>query len=896
MAEQVPLLEQYNRIKALHKDEILFFRLGDFYEMFYGDAVEASALLNLTLTHRQEAPMCGVPHHAARAYVARLLRAGKKVAICEQLAAPGKGKGIIERGVVEVVTPGSVVDDDYLESGANNYLVAFGAFGDSMALAWADASTGEFRAVSFPRADVERLRRELYRLSPREAIVRESVLDDDTVARVLAENPGIMLNRYPDWTFSVEQGRAVLLKHFGTKSLKGFGFDDDAPSIAAAGALLEYLKDSVKVEPTQFRTLRGSEDSEHVAIDESSQKNLEIVRNLRDGGVAFSLLGVVDHTRTAMGTRALRQRLQQPLRSASAINGRLDAVEALYRDQRALERIRAALGSCRDLERLTSRLAMDKANPKDLVALRDTISAALTLDSALPAGAPSGLSVLAVAARRDAAVAFVGTLTRAIAEDPALTPADGSVIKAGWNAELDALRALRADAHGVLEAYLEEERAATGLSGLRVKYNKIIGYYLELSKGAAQGAPAHFMRRQTIASGERYTTERLGALESEINGAAERIVDLERVLFAEFRSGLRAYAPELFETARELADLDCAASFAWAATVHGYTRPVVDESIVLNVEGGRHPVVEAYLPSGDFVPNDLELDGNGTGFALITGPNMAGKSTFLRQNALIVLLAQAGSFVPAQSARIGVVDRIFCRVGAQDNLARGESTFLLEMHETASILNNAGPLSLVIMDEVGRGTGTLDGLSIAWAVSEHVLDECGSRTLFATHYHELTALRHDRLVDLSMAVEERAGEVVFLKRVAKGAATGSYGIHVARLAGVPLSVVARAEQIRDALEADEARLFVEAGDHDTDTVDSVASTEDGPGASARAVRRIPVPVRGTSGSTNRAPEPGGLFSVEELVLDELRSLDIDRMTPLDALSRLAAVKKALSAR
>ncbi len=889
MAEHVPLLEQYNRIKASHRDEILFFRLGDFYEMFFGDAVEASALLNLTLTHRQEAPMCGVPHHAARAYVARLLRAGKKVAICEQLTAPGKGKGIIERGVVEVITPGSVVDDDYLESGANNFLVAFGAFGESMSLSWADASTGEFRAESFPRSDVERLRRELYRLSPREAIVRESVLDDTAVARILAENPGIMLNRYPDWTFSVEQGRGVLLRHFGTASLKGFGFDDTDPAIAAAGVLLEYLKDSVKVEPSQFRTLRGSEDSDHVAIDESSQKNLELVRNLRDGGVAFSLLGVVDHTRTAMGTRALRQRLQQPLRSAAAINERLDAVDALYRDQRALERIRSILGSCRDLERLASRLAMDKANPKDLVALRDTVSAALTLDSALPASAPAGLSVLGGETERNAAAGFVDTLTRAVDDDPALSPSDGSVIKAGWNAQLDGLRALRADAHGVLEAYLEEERAATGLSGLRVKYNKIIGYYLELSKGAAQGAPAHFMRRQTIANGERYTTERLGALESEINGAAERIVELERALFTELRSGLRAYTPELFETARELAELDCAASFAWAATVHGYVRPQVDESVVLSVEGGRHPVVEAYLPSGEFVANDLTLDGDGTGFALITGPNMAGKSTFLRQNALIVLLAQAGSFVPARSARIGVVDRIFCRVGAQDNLARGESTFLLEMHETASILNNAGPKSLVIMDEVGRGTGTLDGLSIAWAVSEHVLDECGSRTLFATHYHELTALRHERLVDLSMTVEERAGEVVFLKRVAQGAATGSYGIHVARLAGVPLSVVARAGEIRDMLEADEARLSAtsSAGPDDSHA---------GQAAIGRAVRQISAPRRGATGAIGRAPEPGGLFSVEELVLDELRSLDVDRMTPLDALTRLAAVKKALAPR
>jgi len=867
MAEQLPLLEQYDRIKTQHRDEILFFRLGDFYEMFYGDAIEASSILNLTLTHRQEAPMCGIPHHAARGYIGRLLKAGKKVAICEQLTAPGKGKGIIDRGVIEVVTPGSVVDDEYLDSGANNYIVAFGAFGDRLAFAWADASTGEFRAQSFARTNIERLRRELYRLAPREAIVRESVLDDEAIARVLSERPDIVLNRYPDWTFSMEQGRTALLRHFGTASLKGFGFDDADPAIAAAGSLLEYLRDSVKVQPSQFRSLGGADDADFVAIDESSQKNLEIDRNLRDGGTAFSLLGVVDYTRTAMGARALRRRLQQPLRLPRAINDRLDAVESLYRDQRSLERIRSALGACRDLERLASRLSMNRANPKDLVALRDTVSAALSLNTALPARAPAALAVCADQERRAALEAFVGTLSAAIADDPALSPADGSVMRDGWSRELDELRAIRADAHGVLESYLEEERSASGLSGLRVRYNRVIGYYLELSKGAAQNAPSHFIRRQSLTTGERYTTERLGSLEVEINGAAEKIVELERSLFDQLCGRLRDESSRLFDTAGELAALDCAASCAWAATVRGYVRPTVNESLELSIEGGRHPVVEAYLQAGEFVPNDVSLDGDGTAFALLTGPNMAGKSTYLRQNALIVLLAQAGSFVPARSATIGAVDRIFCRVGAQDNLARGESTFLLEMHETASILNNAGPRSLVIMDEVGRGTGTLDGLSIAWAVSEHVLDTCRSRTLFATHYHELTALRHPRLIDLSMAVEEREGEVVFLKRVIGGPAAGSYGIHVARLAGVPDCVVERAREIRAALEADETRLSGER-------VGAAASV---------------APIR----EGTRTPQPGSLFSAEELVLDELRGLDADRMTPIEALTRLATMKKAL---
>jgi len=869
MALQLPLLEQYELIKSSHKDDILFFRLGDFYEMFYGDAVEASALLGLTLTHRQDAPMCGVPHHAARGYIARLLRAGKKVAVCEQLTAPGKGKGIIERGVVEVVTPGSVVDDDYLESGANNYLVALGGFGELMALAWMDASTGELRAESFPLGDIDRLRRRLYALSPREAVVRESLLDEPAVSQALAERPALVLNRLPDWTFSVEQGRQALRSHFGTASLKGFGFDDDDPAIAAAGALLEYLRDAIKASPAHVTALQGTDDEAYVIIDEASQRNLEITRNLRDGGREYSLLGVVDYTKTAMGARAIKARLERPLRSPCAINQRLDAVEALYRDQRSLERLRTVLGTCRDLERLAARLAMDRASPRDLVALRATIEAALSLASALPPAAPEALAVLSAPEDRDAAVAFASFVARAIADEPAMAPADGGVIRGGWSPELDGLRALKADAHGVLEAYLEEERAATGLSGLRVRYNKILGYYLELSKGASQSAPSHFIRRQSISTGERYSTERLSALESDINGASERILELEKALLKNVMAELRPYVPVILKAAGQLAELDCAASLAWVATVRAYVRPMVDDSLSLSIEGGRHPVVEAFLPGGAFVPNDLSLDGDGTGFALLTGPNMAGKSTFLRQNALVALLAQAGSFVPAARARVGVVDRIFCRVGAQDNLARGESTFLLEMHETASILNNAGPRSLVIMDEVGRGTGTLDGLAIAWAVSEHVLDAIRARTLFATHYHELTALRHERLVDLSMAVEERAGEVVFQRRVVPGPAAGSYGIHVARLAGVPPIVVARAEEIRRSLERTEAEGAI-----------SIAVPA-GPMAGAQAER-------------GRQSEPGGLFSVEELVLDELRSLDTDRMTPLEALARLAAIRKALA--
>jgi DNA mismatch repair protein MutS len=863
MAEQIPLLEQYERIKAGHRDEILFFRLGDFYEMFHRDAVEASALLNLTLTRRQEAPMCGIPHHAARGYIARLLKAGRKVAICEQLAAPGKGKGIIERGVVEVITPGSAVDEEFLESGSNNYLVALGLFSQTCSLAWADASTGEFRACSFPVRDKERLGRELYRLAPRELLIRESSLENEYISDLLAGQGRMVVNRYPDWSFSVEQGRSVLLAHFGTRTLKGFGFADDDPALASAGAIMDYLANSSRLRPDHIRSLGGVDDEEHVVIDEASQKNLEIDRNLRDGGRAYTLLEVLDYTKTAMGTRALRRRLLRPLRSVEAIRDRLDAVEELYRDQRHLERIRSCLEGCLDLERLAARLSMDKAHARDLLSIRNTLAAALLLDSGGKKAGTPALAILRDTAVLDEIRILVDTLSRALPDEPSVLINEGNIIRDGWNEELDGLRILKRDARAVLEAYLEEERIATGLSGLRVKYNKIIGYYLELSRNAAVNAPSHFIRRQSLSNGERYTTDRLADIEARINGAAERIVDLEKDLFLALRAEVKGKSALLLQLGGAIAELDCSASLAWAATVRAYARPVVDSSLGLAIRGGRHPVVEAHLRSGEFVPNDVQLDGDGISFALITGPNMAGKSTYLRQTALIAIMAQAGSFVPASEAVIGAVDKVFCRVGAQDNLARGESTFLLEMHETASILNNAGPRSLVIMDEVGRGTSTLDGLSIAWAVSEYVLDAIGCRSLFATHFHELTSMRHARLTDLSMAVEERAGEVVFQKRVVEGPAKGSYGIHVARLAGIPAAVVERARLIKDSIEAGEQAI-------------------------PETLARIP--------PSQPRKEEGQLFSSEDIVLDELRSLKLEAMTPLDAMNRLAAMQAAIMER
>jgi DNA mismatch repair protein MutS len=894
MVDRSPMMEQYRRAKSQHRDAVLFFRLGDFYEMFFEDAVEISALLNLTLTKRQGEPMCGVPYHAARSYIARLLKAGKKVAICEQLTEPGKGKGLVERDVVEVITPGTALDEDFLDQSSDNFLAALCSSRERLCLAWVDISTAEFRAFSFPDdsapAVEERLRIELFRLAPRELLLQQSLMERPEVANCLDEHPSIIINRLPDWSFGGAEDAEAIRRRFGLATLKGRGFEDDAPELQAAEALLRYVDDTAAAAAVHLPPPLAYVSDDYVSIDDSSQKNLELVQNLQDASRNFSLLEVLDFTKTAPGSRLLRHWVLEPLRDRPRIEERLDAVDFLYRDQRLLASLREVLGRVLDTERLSSRVAMDKAHAKDLLALRDSLEACEAARLLLAKAGAGGLLVEGVDdAAVDLSTGIRDLIGRGIKEEPSILLTEGDLIREGYDEELDRLHAIKDDSRAVLEAYLEEERAASGIAGLRVRYNRIIGYYLEVSKGKLESVPSYFIRRQSLVNGERYTTARLAELESEINGATESIVDRERRLFLDLRDKVKAGVPSLLALARVAAVQDCLAAFAWAATVRGYSRPVLCEDGRLRIVEGRHPVVEAHLPSGSFIPNGIELqaasapradaegpeakgpDGSRASFALITGPNMAGKSTFLRQTALIVLMAQAGSFVPALEAEIGLVDRIFCRVGAQDNLARGESTFLVEMHETARILNTATAASLVVMDEVGRGTSTIDGLAIAWAVSEDLLHRLGSRTLFATHYHELTAIAHPRLRNLSLAVSENDGEVVFLKRIEEGPAAGSYGIHVARLAGLPEKVLERAAAVQAELSKKEKSL-----------------------AGAELQAALPPAAAGRRGPDERKrPIQGGLFDPGELVLAELASLDMDRLAPLDALNRLAALKKQL---
>jgi DNA mismatch repair protein MutS len=846
--------------------------------MFADDALEISGLLNLTLTSRNGLPMCGVPYHAARSYIARLLKMGKKVAVCEQLTEPGKG-GLMERKVVEVITPGTTVDDDYLDKDSANYLACFAAaerkagIPKLFSFAYIDLSTGDFYATSIAENAVEILRQELERLQIKELIIQESLLEDPLLAAAAAGRPSLLVNRWADWLFDRDRSRERLERQFGPAGLKGFGIGEDSAEIIASGALLDYLDDTSKSLLPHVRSLSLYQDSEFVGIDEATQRNLELVRNLKDGDVRFSLLEVMDETRTAIGGRLLKARILHPLRSIDAINRRLDMVDTLYRDQEKLGRLRDFLAKTPDLERLSSRIAMDKAHAKDLVSVKNALGSfiALEKESLGSGGTPlfcfeSPEAAAIDSGRLEALAGLRDLLERGLAEEPSILLTEGNLIRQGFDAGLDRLRELKDNGRRLLEEYLEEEKLASGIPSLKIRYNRLIGYFFEVTNFYLSKVPDRFIRRQGIASGERFSTNRLAELESEINGASEKVVDLERKLFLELREKAKALLPELAAASRRIGEIDSAQSLARAATIHGWVRPLVNGENRLRVIEGRHPVVEAHLGRGEFIPNDVILDadedpaGKGVSFALITGPNMAGKSTYLRQVALITLMAQTGSFVPASDARIGLVDKIYCRVGASDNLARGESTFLVEMNETAYILHSATGRSLVIMDEVGRGTGTNDGLSIAWAVSEELLNQIRCRTLFATHYHELAGISHPRMANRSMEVTDRGGEVVFLRKLREGPAMESYGLHVARLAGIPERVLSRAEEIlEDRRKSDASLIQYEEGEKN-------GAQEEQGGAGAEG------------------QEKNGWL------MEELLSLDVNAMTPLEALGLISGWK------
>lgn len=861
MAEETPVITQYLGIKKQHPNDVLFFRLGDFYEMFNEDALEVSRLLNLTLTHKGDNPMCGIPYHSAKGYIARLLRMGKKVAVAEQVGEVAK-RGLTERKVVEVVTPGTAVESEYLDGGSNNFLASIFISGGFAGLAYIDVTTGEFRATKFPEYKfAENVSKELGRCSPKEIILPESLKNNKEIQTILETISVASVSWYPDWHFNAEKNYEHLIKQFKVANLNSFSLTKESPEVPPAGFLLDYIEKTTNAPVSHISGISVYQDSQFVIIDDSSRRNLEITFNLRDGTSSYTLLESVSNTKTAMGSRLLRSWLSFPLTNENEINSRQNHVELFVKDRNLLHCVRENLDGILDVERLAGRIAMDRAHAKDLQALKASLKFWLKSQAVLERYDFS-------MPEKDSAQKIIDLIENSIAEDPATVFTEGRIIKDGWSEELDYWKKMRNDFNGILEEYIESEKEKTGIQNLKIKSTGNLGYFIEVTKGKLDKIPPHFIMRRTLLNAERYTTEKLQELENSLNESGAKILELEHNLFIEVRNELKKYIPYLQQAAKKIAYVDVVCSFAESAILYNWNRPhVLADSLEFSVKNGRHPVVERHLPAGEFVPNDVSLCGsepeNSASFALITGPNMAGKSTFLRQNALIALLAQTGSFVPADEANIGIVDRIFCRVGASDNLARGESTFLVEMTETARILRSATQNSLVIMDEVGRGTSTEDGLSIAWAVSEYLLNTLKCKTFFATHYHELTRLEHKSLKRLCMAVAENGSDIVFLRKVVEGSSENSYGIHVARLAGIPESVIERAGKILEKIQGDASVIIPET---ETEEV-----------------------------SKNKVEIfSGSLFSEEELVLDEILSCDIDNMTPMVALQNILRWKKSLA--
>ena len=802
-----PMMQQYRELKARDPDALLLFRMGDFYEMFGEDAERAAALLGLTLTSRDKGadavPMAGFPHPALDSYLAKIVQAGLRAAVCEQIEDPREAKGLVKRDVVRIVTPGTLTDDDLPDPRTANYLAAVIEAGGKLGLSWVELSTGRFSLTGLMRHE---LVDELARLNPAEILISELSLEAPW-ARALRSQSGMALTVRPSWDFQPEQARTTLFEQFKTKTLAGFGIDDRSVEVQAAGALLAYLRETQKTSLGHITQLIPHRRADTLALDEMTRRGLELVRTLREGKREGSLLSVIDCSATPMGARLLSEWLTSPLTSTELINERLEAVEELFNQSALRGDLRSLLGQSYDLERLAGRIGTGRATPRDLVALAKTLGILPKLKARLTARVAKRLNQLEGAL--ELCPEIRAEIDAALWDDPPLAIKEGGLIRDGYHPGLDELRASAKGGKSWLAKFQAEQVKRTGVASLKVGFNKVFGYYIEITHAQAQQAqsrgaalPEDYIRKQTVKNAERYITAELKEHEEKVLRAEERAFELEYELFTTLRDRVSAEAPRLIQAGAVLAQLDVLSSLAELAARHGYCRPEIVAEPVFEVEAGRHPVLDALLAPGAFVPNDIQLGDDKGSILVITGPNMAGKSTYIRQVALIAILAHLGSFVPARRARIGTVDRLFARIGATDDLSRSQSTFMVEMSETANILNNASPHSLVILDEIGRGTSTFDGISLAWAVTEHIHDTIGCRTLFATHYHELVELEKTkpRLRNANVAVREKEGEIVFLYQIVPGGADQSYGIHVARLAGVPAPVLERSREILKFLE------------------------------------------------------------------------------------------------
>ncbi|MBI4530892.1 MAG: DNA mismatch repair protein MutS [Candidatus Latescibacteria bacterium] len=870
------MIEQYWKLKEQYPNTLLFFRMGDFYEMFFEDAKIASQLLGLTLTSRnhgktQDVPLAGIPWHALESYLPKLIRAGKRVAICEQMEDAKKAKKLLKRDVVEVVTPGTALSESLLDQKRNNYLLAFSTGEAMTGVVVVDLSTGEF-SVTEVRSD--RLMEEIERACPSEVLA--STTWGERFETMFKERfPGVLLTTMDGWVFRRETAYETLISHFGVTSLKGFDCEDLNEGICAAGAALKYLKDNQKAALTHISQILRYRPTDILVLDSTTQRNLEITTSLRGEGREGTLLAVIDRTETAMGGRMLRQWLTNPLRDVVAILQRLDAVEELVQKSSIRKDLSDSLKSIGDVERMTAKICCGRATPKDLVGLKESLRWVPRVKETVEE-VPSDLIKKAMTIPDVSET--VRLIDEAIVDQPPYLVTEGGIIRDGYDAELDDLRKGVAEGKAWIAKLQTQERARTGISSLKVGYNRAFGYYIEVTKSHLSKVPPDYMTRQTMVGASRFITPELKEWEAKILGADERIKELERDLFAMIRSRVAERAADLQTVARGIATIDVVAALAETAVAYDYVRPEVDEGDVIEIKGGRHPVVERLLRDGEFVENDLYCDRSGDQILIITGPNMAGKSTYLRQVGLIVLLAQAGGFVPAKSVRIGLVDRIFTRVGASDNLARGESTFLVEMNEAANILNNATDRSLILLDEVGRGTSTFDGLSIAWAMTEYLHNgKRQPKTLFATHYHELTDLADQlpRVKNYNVAVRERGDQVIFLRKIVPGGTDRSYGIHVARLAGLPQEVIERAKEILRVLEKQE------------EVFGQVSRRRGRPG------RRLPV----EDFQINLFEQPQGQDDAQEdPVLQEIRAFDVASTTPLQALMKINEWKQLIEKR
>ncbi|MBM3262780.1 MAG: DNA mismatch repair protein MutS [candidate division Zixibacteria bacterium] len=854
-------MAQYARMKAQHPDAILFFRMGDFYETFNEDARTISKVLGITLTarnHGDRTPLAGVPHHAVEKYIAELVRSGYKVAVCEQTEDPKKAKGVVKRDVVEVITPGTSLLAQTLEAGENNYIVGLVAGHDRWGVAFVDLSTGEFHVAEM---DEPQLLSELNRLQPSEAVVAE---DWEESARhlLVPRFPVITFSRIDGDNFLYDQASRTLQEHFEVLSLKGFGCEDLVAGVAAAGGLLSYLKDTQKNRLAHLKILSRYDTGAWMMMDPATQRNLELTLSLRDSSREGTLLSVMDRTRTSMGARFLRNALMRPLVSVSAIRLRQHAVRELVDRPNMRDRLSELLGNAGDIERLAARVGSERANARDLSALRETLRLIPVIKSAL-ADARSE-SIASLVGQLHDMTELADQLEKAIVDAPPLSLTEGGFIRAGYHAELDELRDICSNGKQWIARLQQQERDRTGIQSLKVDYNRVFGYYIEVTHANLHRLTGDYVRKQTMRNAERFITPELKEYEEKILGAEERIMTLEYELFQTLRAEVAKYLDLILSNGRALAFLDFLRSLADVAVRNDYTAPEIDDEMAIVIRDGRHPVVEQLLQGEPFVPNDVHLDTQSQQIGLITGPNMAGKSTYLRQTGLIVLMAQIGSFVPARSAHIGLVDRIFTRVGASDNLAHGESTFLVEMNETANILNNATPKSLILLDEIGRGTSTFDGLSLAWAITEYLHDTASraAKTLFATHYHELIELetRLSRVRNYNVAIRERDDHLVFLRKVLPGGSDRSYGIQVARLAGLPAPVLERAKTILTHLESEDMT----------------------PAGTSHHAR--PRPVENTYQLSLFMPQ-------DHPVVESLRQLDINGMTPLEALNTLHGLQR-----